>query len=353
MNIHVDRLAPSLSCVKADLERALASLPLRLTSRHSVPYLEIAGHRPIAHPAMQKIRSLFGLRKTRKIYEETTTALVSHLITRFRPRHFFDIGAHNGYFSRVATSHIASPSQVQAFEMRPDSFGALKENFARHAPSQKMTAHHTALTDKHKGVIDVWMARSLLFERKPALRDYRESWYRRLKFWLRGMQSRGLISARIKITSLDHFVASTGVVPDMIKIDVDGYEMNVLRGAVRTLAREKPIVLLELHTDRKLRFGTSRQEVVAQLFDLGYEALLFTDHHDRTACQVRQVTACSPVLRRQETDLLLFMHPQSTQWRCHAMVSDELAPARRAKAEARKVAARARPVAAFQAEMPA
>ena len=155
MNIHVDRLAPSIACVKAGIELALANLPLRLTRWHSVPYLEIVGHRPIAYPATQKIRSLFGFRKTRKVYEETTTALVSYLITRFRPRQFFDVGAHNGYFSRVAASHIASPSQVQAFEMRPDSFESLQRNFAQHAPSRGKKAHNVGLTDRHKGLTDV------------------------------------------------------------------------------------------------------------------------------------------------------------------------------------------------------
>lgn len=57
-----------------------------------------------------------------------------------------------------------------------------------------------------------------------------------------------------------------GFVPTLIKIDVEGAEGQVLGGASATLARHKPIVVLE-HGDAAARYGTSHDDVHALLAD--------------------------------------------------------------------------------------
>lgn len=47
-----------------------------------------------------------------------------------------------------------------------------------------------------------------------------------------------------------------GFVPALVKIDVEGAEEQVLRGAERTLAEHRPVVVLE-HDQRAAHFGTS------------------------------------------------------------------------------------------------
>ena len=68
-------------------------------------------------------------------------------------------------------------------------------------------------------------------------------------------------------------------------------------------------MLLELHQGKKLRFGFSRTEVTDFLFGLGYEALFFTDHQVKANCKVVRVGPGNQLLGRQQTDLLLFAHP--------------------------------------------
>lgn len=48
--------------------------------------------------------------------------------------------------------------------------------------------------------------------------------------------------------SLDAFVLATGVVPDFIKIDVEGAETDVLSGAQSLLGQHRPLVFVELHS---------------------------------------------------------------------------------------------------------
>jgi len=49
---------------------------------------------------------------------------------------------------------------------------------------------------------------------------------------------------KIKITTLDKYVSSHAK-PDIIKLDVEGYEYNILNGELMSLSKYKPIVIIE------------------------------------------------------------------------------------------------------------
>jgi len=74
----------------------------------------------------------------------------------------------------------------------------------------------------------------------------------------------------LQITSLDDEVARLGVVPDLIKIDVEGFEYEVLLGARRLLREHKPPICLELHLNQLEQRGIAPQQVVDQLLEHGY-----------------------------------------------------------------------------------
>ncbi len=51
----------------------------------------------------------------------------------------------------------------------------------------------------------------------------------------------------VPATTLDEFVASSGIVPELVKVDVEGGEYEVLRGGETLFRRERPRVLVEVH----------------------------------------------------------------------------------------------------------
>lgn len=57
---------------------------------------------------------------------------------------------------------------------------------------------------------------------------------------------------------------------DLIKIDVEGYELQVLRGAMQTLQRCKPVLFVELDDNNLRDQGDSAQSLVKYLEELGY-----------------------------------------------------------------------------------
>jgi FkbM family methyltransferase len=296
------------------LRLALAQTNPLLEVSDGVTTLHLDGHDPIKGVTTRVLPGVLGWPSREATHEEGATIVTSKLIELLRPKVFFDIGACRGYFSRLAASARKNPPAVHAFEMRRQFTSELKTRLATDSFGDAVKVHEAGVSDRYLGPSNVWIARTMLFEARPEAGDYRESWYNRLKHLLRGDFDRAPKQATITVTSIDHIAETTAIAPDLIKIDVDGYEANVLKGAQRVLAESHPLVLLELHADKKLRTNAKRSDIVKRMTGLGYKAIFLTDHHDRRECRLIPVDAHHPLVARQQTDMLLFIHPDRLEY---------------------------------------
>jgi FkbM family methyltransferase len=96
----------------------------------------------------------------------------------------------------------------------------------------------------------------------------------------------------VQIRRLDNVVRELGLTKiDIIKIDVEGFELNVLRGAAKTLAEMKPILFIELDDGNLRDQGDSARELIQFLETLGYQEIIeivskkrLSIHNDFTNC---------------------------------------------------------------------
>jgi hypothetical protein len=65
--------------------------------------------------------------------------------------------------------------------------------------------------------------------------------------WKRALGERAGVRGSVRIASLDEEVARMGIVVGFIKIDIEGDELGVLRGAVKTLREQKPILSISVY----------------------------------------------------------------------------------------------------------
>ena len=75
----------------------------------------------------------------------------------------------------------------------------------------------------------------------------------------------------VPITTLDEFLCShSSPHVDVIKVDIEGFEVEFLRGANASIREFKPILMIEVNPLALGRHGSSAGELLGQLRDLGY-----------------------------------------------------------------------------------
>lgn len=83
----------------------------------------------------------------------------------------------------------------------------------------------------------------------------------------------------IPCTTIDHEVLNRSLERvDLIKIDVEGGEIDVIKGALNTLSTLRPVVITELGDALQKARGLSTDEFKSFLSDLGYECYRINDN---------------------------------------------------------------------------
>lgn len=82
---------------------------------------------------------------------------------------------------------------------------------------------------------------------------------------------RGTLIERVKIVRLDDFLAPLNLARlDVMKVDVEGAEMIVLKGAAETIKRHRPVLIVEVHEGTSQSAGHSVRELLQFIEGLGY-----------------------------------------------------------------------------------
>lgn len=139
-----------------------------------------------------------------------------------------DIGANIGLTTLL---HSTVADRVHAFEPSPSTYQLLFDNVAG-AGLTNVSLHNVGLGEK-RGAFELTFAPS---NRSGAfVSDQTQA-------------SVGHTVERIEIETMDRFVKHQGIGRvDAIKIDVEGFELHVLRGGKRTLRKHRPAVTLEMN----------------------------------------------------------------------------------------------------------
>jgi FkbM family methyltransferase len=75
---------------------------------------------------------------------------------------------------------------------------------------------------------------------------------------------------RVEAVSVDSYCERRGIAPGVVKVDVEGAELAVLRGMARTLETARPVVFVELHPVWVAGLGDSVEELPSIAAGAGY-----------------------------------------------------------------------------------
>ncbi|MEQ1645315.1 MAG: FkbM family methyltransferase [Pyrinomonadaceae bacterium] len=137
---------------------------------------------------------------------------------------FFDIGANVGYYTVLASRLVGEAGNVVAFEPVPRNIEFLRQHIELNSAAN-VILKPLAVSDRQGTV----------------------------RFSLGPDSAMGHIGEdgelEVATTTLDDVVSELGITPDVMKIDVEGAEREVFRGAARMFETARPVIFLSTHSD--------------------------------------------------------------------------------------------------------
>jgi len=146
----------------------------------------------------------------------------------------FDVGANIGYVSLLLARAGGENGRVTAFEALPANVARTRRNLALNGMGERVSVVHAAVIDR------AGTARFLVHPSNAmgkavgsAGRDIADAYVQEIE---------------VPGVALDDFAyTAQGVVPQVIKMDIEGGEVLAIGGMERLLAEARPLLLVELH----------------------------------------------------------------------------------------------------------
>ncbi len=137
---------------------------------------------------------------------------------------FWDVGAHAGFFSLLASRIVGDEGMVHAFEPQSDSRERLVGGIGLNS-AENVTVHPIALSN---------------FDGEAVLYRHAQS-----PMWSLVSERGETDGVTVRCQTIDSVAEKLGA-PDVIKIDVEGAELEVIRGGLGTAGRVHPTLVVEL-----------------------------------------------------------------------------------------------------------
>tara|TARA_Y100000294_G_scaffold151227_1_gene148927 strand:+ start:811 stop:1455 length:645 start_codon:yes stop_codon:yes gene_type:complete len=155
--------------------------------------------------------------------KETTDTVVSKVKEEMI---ILDVGADIGYYSLLFSKLVGNNGMIYSFEPIPEAKGYLDVNICLNNIMNVKSYEFALFDEEGFSYIEDPFGKSRL-NNNPNTQNYD--------------------SIRVQTKKFDSLKINSRI--DLIKIDVEGSEMNVLTGMKETIKKYHPIILLELHCD--------------------------------------------------------------------------------------------------------
>jgi FkbM family methyltransferase len=166
-----------------------------------------------------------------------------------------DVGANIGQYTLLAAMQTGSGGRVYAFEPDPLNAGALERSISRNGFGERVDLLRFAVADRSgEAILRVRADRT----RSHLLRDE--------------VTCRQSDAISVRTITLDEFAEERGLDRlDVVKVDAEGADLAVLRGAEHAIRRFRPgLLMVEHDPDSLLAYGERPEALPAFVEALGY-----------------------------------------------------------------------------------
>lgn len=186
------------------------------------------------HPFRHKGYWYYGKKR-----EQATMAQFAHLI---RPGdHVVEVGGHIGYIGMYFAHLVGDGGLVHVFEPGHNNLPYIRTNLAA-LPNASLIEKAVG---KEAGEL-VMYVEDLTGQNNSLVPDFAG-----LRVNQANAIRANITKQYVQVTTIDDHVATTGINPALIKIDVEGFEHQVLSGARATLRTCRPAIMVEVQTHHR------------------------------------------------------------------------------------------------------
>lgn len=188
----------------------------------------------------------------KRLVEDPFAKLVTARPELFRGGDVIDVGANTGYTALVFARAVEPPHRVHAFEPEARNFRWLGRAIERARMTGRVVTQRAAVGAR-EGTIELWRNDAHHADHRIATD--------------RIIASGDEPTQRVPVTTLDAYLARCGwPAVAFVKIDVQGYEPEVLRGMAETLARNPGVhVAIEIHPSGIAELGFDAADLTREL----------------------------------------------------------------------------------------
>ena len=156
-----------------------------------------------------------------------------------------EAGANVGAYTMLFAQWVGPAGRVFAFEPDPAAYAGLQQHIARNAVADRVTAVAAAVADGSASTLRLTLGESSGLSRLLQPDEVHAA------------------TREVGVVSIDQFCSERGLMPQVIKIDVEGAELAVLRGARSTIGAAGPGLQLfvEMHPHLWTELGMSAEDV--------------------------------------------------------------------------------------------
>jgi FkbM family methyltransferase len=195
---------------------------------------------------------------SRYIYDRFETSEIEFLIDFLREGDcFVDIGSNIGLYSLYASGRVGPNGLVIAFEPANQTYNRLLENIKLNG-IKNIRPFRLGLSNKDE-----------ILELNISSNGF-EAW----NTFVQTKDVRFSLKEKVQVKSFDNFLVENMIDADkisLIKLDVEGFEINVLKGSDKLLAGENaPVFMVEFTDENAINAGNCCHELYKLLLPYGY-----------------------------------------------------------------------------------
>ena len=195
---------------------------------------------------------------------------------------FFDIGANVGFYSLLAAKYLGAKGKIIAFEPTQYGYNKTLRNVSLNT-FENIIVEKIALSDTN-GEKEMFFNSSWPIDNKF---DQKEKSNELLAF-----------------ETLDSYVERNNIKKiNLIKIDVDGFEYKIMKGAKQTLKNMAPVLVLEICGYTLKRNGDSVAELINFLKELGYR--FFSEKQFKPFQNLQAEVIDNPILETSSFNIIV------------------------------------------------